>query len=100
MQVPTTDRDAIVAALDDYDWQSVFEYAGETGENPPLGSQTVNPCVPGCKVSLNGFTRLDVAEVIYIDEGQNDGDAWVLAGRLDDGRWFVLEAWCDYTGWD
>lgn len=97
--LPTT-RDAIIERLDCYDWECAFEYAGEIKQNHSWGSKAVNPCVPGYEVSLDAFTRLDVAEVIYMDEGERDGNAWVIAGRLDDGRWFLLGAWCDYTGWD
>ena len=48
----------------------------------------------------DGFTREDVVEIIALDEGQNDGDSWLLYGKLADGNYFFLSAWCDYTGWD
>lgn len=101
LKAPTTDRDAIVAGLDDYDWESAFEYAGtppQYGNNQ--GGGDLRACVPGSKISLTPFERMDVAEVIYIEEGERDERPWLLAGRLDDGRWFLLEAGCDYTGWD
>ena len=60
--------------LADYDWQAAFEYAS--------------------------FKIEDVAEIHGSDDGENDGDEWVMWGRLRDGRWFYLHAGCDYTGWD
>lgn len=34
------------------------------------------------------------------EDGENDGEEWLCVGRLKDGRWFILSAGCDYTGWD
>lgn len=59
----------------DYDWREAFGYA-------------------------SGFTMDDVAEVLAASEGENDGPDWKMAGRLTDGRFFILRAGCDYTGWD
>lgn len=52
----------------------------------------------GC--SSDGFDINDVAEVINESEGENDGPSWMMVGKLNDGRYFFLDAWCDYTGWD
>lgn len=59
----------------DSDWQEAFHYA-------------------------EGFAIDDVAEVRNAVEGENDGDEWIVWGKLKDGRWFYLKAGCDYTGWD
>lgn len=83
--------------LDDYAWKEAFGYAGEPDT---CGKPDVRECFPGCKVSLSPFTRMDVAEILASVEGENDGPPWRMAGRLHDGRWFYLEAGCDYTGWD
>lgn len=74
-------------ALTGYDWEHVFVYA----ENPnaALGEQ----------LDTSKFTLDDVDEVIGIAEGENDGPGWIAVGRLRDGRWFRVSAWCDYTGW-
>lgn len=32
-------------------------------------------------------------------EGENDSGSWEWVLRLTDGSHWVLEAWCDYTGW-
>lgn len=60
--------------LDDYDWEEAFEYAE--------------------------FDREDVAEIIYLIEGENDGDEWCGVFKLNNGKYGTLHAGCDYTGWD
>ena len=62
--------------LNEYDWRHAFECGAD------------------------GFTIEDVAEVFGFSEGKNDGPYWKIYGRLNDGRFFVLSAGCDYTGWD
>ena len=70
----------------DYDWMEAFNYANTI--------RTATGCEP------DSFVIDDVAEVIAADPGENDGESWMMAGRLNDGRYFFLDAWCDYTGWD
>ena len=55
--------------------------------------------VLGYDGSLAPFGVSDVAEVIATAEGEKDGDSWVGAFRLTDGRFVFVSAWCDYTGW-
>lgn len=86
----------MLAELDDYDWAEAFEYAGEDGRS----GYGVPMLVAGATVAATVFAREDVAEIIGITVGENDGADWEIAGRLNDGRWFYLSAWCDYTGWD
>lgn len=77
--------------LDTYDWQEAFSNA--------VGSTV--PCVRfGQECNTNTFTRDDVKTIEGIQEGENEGPNWILYGKLKDGRWFYLEAGCDYTGWD
>jgi hypothetical protein len=83
--------------LDSYDWREAFGYAGEPGTN---GRANVEAAAPGVAVALDAFTIADVEELIGVSEGENDGPAWLAWGRLSDGRWFLLRAGCDYTGWD
>jgi hypothetical protein len=85
--------------LDDYDWKYAFEYAGEPDTHLQSGP-SLHAQPPGSEVSLEPFSREDVEEIIGIREGENDGYNWLCAGRLKDGRWFLLSAGCDYTGWD
>lgn len=42
----------------------------------------------------------DVAEVLAMEEGENDGANWLMVVKLKDGRYSFLSAGCDYTGWD
>lgn len=86
--------------LDDYDWGEAFGYAGEPGHyGAGEGGTNVDP-VPGAQCKPLGFTREDVAIILAMEAGENDGANWVCAGQLRDGRWFFLSAGCDYTGWD
>ncbi len=85
--------------LDSYDWAEAFGYAGEPGTN---GSPNIERTVDAedAAVAVTPFTRADVTEIVAMSEGENDGPPWIIVGRLHDGRWFHIEAGCDYTGWD
>lgn len=87
----------MIPSLDTCDWREAFAYAGEPGQSNPAD---LRPAVPGSTISLDPFTREDVAAIIAQQEGGNDGPPWRMVGQLTDGRWFYLEAGCDYTGWD
>ncbi len=89
-------------------WAAAFEFAGEVPwddwENAP-GKPNNEPNVitshPGDETTpTTPFGRQDVAEVVALSPGENDGKNWLCLGRLRDGRWFFLSAGCDYTGWD
>jgi hypothetical protein len=84
--------------LDGYDWQNAFGYAGGANNNGITAS--IDPAFPTSKVDLSTFDRDDVVEIAYIDEGVRDECPWLIIGKLRDGRWFYIEAGCDYTGWD
>lgn len=71
--------------LDDYDWREAFYFANTI--------RTATAC------ASDGFTIEDVTEILKADCGENDGDSWIMVGKLKDGRVFFLDAWCDYTGW-
>lgn len=60
---------------DSYDWQEVFKYAP------------------------SGVERRHVAKVIASEDGENDGAEWLGVFKLKNGRFMVLRAGCDYTGW-
>lgn len=80
-----------------YDWHEAFSYAGEPD---CCGSASVKSAAPHIEVSEEPFDRFDIEEVIALREGENDEKNWVCVGRLEDSRWFALDAGCDYTGWD
>lgn len=72
--------------LDDYDWKEAFSFARNI--------RTATGC------SADTFDITDVVDIVASSEGENDGESWMMAGKLSDGRFFFLDAWCDYTGWD
>lgn len=72
-----------LSRLDTYDFASVF------GEEDNSG-----------RTQFVGFARADVARLVLCIDGERDGDEWVAAGRLKDGRWFLARGGCDNTGWD
>ena len=76
-----------ISVLKSYDWQEAFK----TGSLRPI---------PGDKTPQNTFSVEDVIEIYKIHEGYRDEDSWQIYGHLKDGRYFYLEAWCDYSGWD
>lgn len=86
--------------LENYDWQKAFEYAGEISEFGNDGSPNISTLTFGEKTSIDPFTRENVKRIYGICEGEHDGLSWIVYGQLNDGRWFYLEAGCDYTGWD
>ena len=45
------------------------------------------------------FGEADIDRVAMISEGANDEQSWLLAGQLKNSSYFVVESWCDYTGW-
>lgn len=71
---------------DDYDWKEAFVYSNTI--------RTATGCDP------SPFDIDDVESVVAVSTGENDGDSWIMVGQLKDQRFFFLEAWCDYTGWD
>lgn len=46
------------------------------------------------------FNIDDVAKVLAVVEGENDGADWHWILRLNDNRFVYLSGGCDYTGWD
>jgi hypothetical protein len=92
----------MLEALNEYDWAEAFGFAGEKGTEAERwdGDADIDPCLPDVEMDTSPFGREDVEEIAGISEGENDEEDWRIYGRLKDGRWFYLEAWCDYTGWD
>lgn len=78
----------MIELLKDYDWQEVFKY-GYPDAAVPLDTE----------IPLTPFSAEDVDEIYNNIVGYNDGDDWVMYGKLKDGRYFVIRAGCDYTGW-
>lgn len=94
---------------EDWDWRAAFQLAGREAvpkdeENyyhySTYNEPHIQPCAPGVEVGNEEFTRADIAEVEAFSNGKNDGPDWLCFGKLNDSRWFMLRAGCDYTGWD
>ncbi len=79
--------------IDDSDWEHIFEnYTCPTHVRrrqvmPVAGNDT------------GGYRRADVATVIAIEDGANDEAEWVGVFLMTDGKYLVVRAGCDYTGW-
>jgi hypothetical protein len=84
----TTDTTDLAVIASDYNWREAFTAASSPKR------------VEGATVDEAGFGVADVAHVYDADPGENDGPSWMIAGLLNDGRSFYIEAGCDYTGWD
>ena len=84
--------------LDYYDWGEVFKYAAEEYVTC-AGHNHIQAVTFGAPVAPTGFTRDDVATIVARAEGENDGASWVMVVLLYDGRFAVVRASCDYTGW-
>lgn len=100
MRGETPGRMTLDQMTKDYDWQEVFAFAnnGEGGAGNSGGS--VPKLVLDAKCSAAPFSLADVAVIVDQRAGENDGPSWMVAGVLNDGRAFFIEAGCDYTGWD
>lgn len=83
--------------LDDYDWAEVFAFA--SGGKGGCNSGVPMVCA-GSQCADTPFDRSDVGQILHLRTGENDGNTWIVVGQLDDSRWFLIEAGCDYTGWD
>jgi len=46
------------------------------------------------------FDEKDVQYVLVSEEGRNDEADWALVVKLKNGKFGVVIAGCDYTGWD
>ena len=42
----------------------------------------------------------NVAKVLAVWAGENDGDSWRWIFVTNDKRYGYMVGWCDYTGWD
>lgn len=64
----------VEAIKNDWNWQQAFDYATYPIE--------------------------DIVEVIAADEGENEGANWIGIFKYTNGKYSVLRAGCDFTGWD
>lgn len=79
------------------DWSEVF---GETSGYASNTDNIPNTCPPGAAIDTSPVLRSNVADIIYSDDGDNDGDEWIGVFFMNDGRYLLATGLCDYTGWD
>lgn len=83
--------------LNEYDWKEAF---GAAGKEKDTALNELPVCVQFAEpVSTEPFDREDVAEIIAISDGEKDSENWLGVFRLKDGRYAMIDAGCDYTGW-
>ncbi|CAM3878011.1 hypothetical protein COLU111180_12130 [Cohnella lubricantis] len=93
-----TDEDlGVPERLRDYNWKEAFGAAGKEVGTELNGNPVVVQFAQA--VSTEPFDRADVAEIMAIDDGENDGLNWIGVFLLKDGRYALIDAGCDYTGW-
>lgn len=80
----------------DSDWGHVFSYADP--KTHPRKWSASRP-ITDTPVSQDSFTWQDVVDVLGTVAGDNAGSDWVGVFKLRDGRFALLTAGCDYTGW-
>lgn len=74
---------------DDYDWDEAVACASIER------CRSAYPLADAGVVDIYGAVR-----AVAHDDGQNDGADWIAVLELADGRYALIAAWCDYTGWD
>lgn len=42
----------------------------------------------------------EVTNLVMVQQGEHDGDAWIWRVTFIDGTTWMAKGWCDYTGWD
>jgi len=49
---------------------------------------------------LSNFKEDDIIDIVAEVPGENDEFSWWWVLELQNGKFALLEGWCDYTGWD
>ncbi len=88
MEITHIEVGGMIERLQDYDWQEAFDVAARDGIE-----------VIGGKFERYKPMREDVAEILHLDDGENDERSWIGVFRLNNGHYLYVTAWCDYTGW-
>lgn len=89
---PKPEKKILKLLTEGYDWEYVFAYGKP---DPAPGEEQLSPR----PVDTKPFGTEDVSIIHGYSFGENDGDDWIMWGKLHDGRYFFISAWCDYTGW-
>lgn len=73
--------------LDDGNWEEVFKYANNPNDVCKHSTTTLK------------YGREDVKKIVSMIDGIPDEDQWLGLFEMNDGKFLVVRAWCDYTGW-
>jgi hypothetical protein len=67
-----------------------------------MGSWKVQGIVlPGMKeyeIRERKLIEATVSQVFFYNEGEKDGNSWIIVGKMINGDYFSFEASCDFTG--
>lgn len=86
--------------LEDNNWQEAFKYANGAEKSCRVRGHDHTPHKTiTSTVSEATFDRDDVEFTFGMLNGENNGPQWIGVFHLKDGRFAVLRAGCDYTGW-
>ncbi len=78
----------MLARLYNDDWEQVFAYAHQPSD------------VRKHQLTTLSYTRESVKEILAMSDGEGDEDQWIGLFEMLDGRFLVVRAGCDSTGWD
>lgn len=87
---------SVIELLADENWACVFADDGNRSDGnctKYVESADETPVDPAP-------TRTDVAQVLALRDGEEDGPDWLGAFLLADGRFLYARGGCDGTGWD
>jgi len=76
------------------DWDYVFAYANGEQSKPDFLDNKGKKSTINCIVDYS-----DLLIPIATADGENDGPGWIGIFQLKNGKYFGIEASCDYTGW-
>lgn len=86
---------------EDYDWPDALACVGLlTGGCVAGQSDTVRVRHARPDREASPFVLADVDRTVAYSDGENDERDWIAVLALRDGRFALIAAWCDYTGWD
>jgi hypothetical protein len=57
--------------------------------------------LPGMKeyeIRERKLTKETVSKIFFYREGENDGNEWIIVGKMINDDYFSFQASCDYTG--
>lgn len=86
----------------EYPIQSFLEGLGHWRVEKVLNpNEPLTRCVDSNDPEPTELLNYDLFEkVIFAQEGENDGDSWIIVALHQNGYYILFDASCDYTGFD